>query len=195
MHTTKDIADRLEVNAQTIRRWSQQFADHLSDGARNKDALQFTDDDLLTLWSIRRWRQLGYSLDEIGSRLTSGQRVSEDLPDAADQDGPDRRAIMIPEAQFTGALAEIRRLEGERERLLIERDRAIDQRETDRQVMTDRITALEREIGALQGKLTVIEADRQPASYWLTRIAVAVLFTVIAVAVIAGVILLLIPRA
>lgn len=190
MHTTKAIADRLEVNAQTIRRWCSQYADYLSDNTRNKDALQFTDDDLVVLWSIRRWRQLGYSLDDIGDRLAAGQRVSEDMPQTADDSSSEHRAIMIPEAQFTAALAEIRRLEGERERLVIERDKALALRESERDNLTGRIEALTSELAELRGRLAVIETDRRPASYWLTRLVLAVLAAVVLVVIVAVVVLM-----
>lgn len=171
MHTTRDIAQRLDINAQTVRRWSEQFSDHLS-GERSGDAWQFTDDDLLLLWSVRRWRQLGYSHADIAQRIGQGERVSEPLPDAPASDEP-ARALLIPEAQFTAALAEIKRLEGERERLLIERDRAAAGRDD----LTQQIRGLERELGELRGKLAILEDERRPLAFWLITLALAVAVT------------------
>lgn len=188
MHTTKDIAVRLDINPQTVRRWARQYADYMSDGSQHADALQFSDDDLLVLWSVRRWRQLGYSLGDIADRLGQGERVSEPPPEAPASDAPPR-AVMVPEGVHTAALAEVRRLEADRERLIIERDRAVEQRESDRQTLSDQIRGLEREIGELRGKLAVLETDRQPASWWLNRAVVAVLAAVVLTVIIAGVVL------
>ena len=184
MHTTKDLSERLGVNAQTVRRWAAQYSTHLN-GERTGDSFSFSDDDLLLLWSVRRWRQLGYSLEDIGDRLAAGERTSEPPPSAQTTDEPPR-ALMIPEAQFTAALAEIKRLETDRERLLIERDQAVGKLDDERaawladrhQVVSDlntRINGLEREIGELRGKLTVVESERRPVTFWLIVLALAIL--------------------
>jgi DNA-binding transcriptional MerR regulator len=184
MHTTKDIAKRLGVNAQTVRRWSSQYDDHLT-GERTGDSFTYTDDDFLLLWSVRRWRQLGYSLEDIRERLAQGERISEPPPEAPTSDEPPR-ALMIPESQFTAALAEIKRLEADRERLVIERDNALAKLDSERtawlddrnQVVSDlngRINGLEREIGELRGKLAVVESERRPVMFWLIVLAVAII--------------------
>lgn len=172
MHTTKDIASRLGVNAQTVRRWSELYADHLT-GERSGDAWQFSDDDLLLLWSVRRWRQLGYSLDDIAQRVRQGERTTDAIPAGESADDNPPRALMVTEGVHTAALAEVRRLEGERERLLIERDHAIQGRE----LLNDQIRGLERELGVLRGKLDILESERRPLAFWLVTLALAVTIT------------------
>src|SRR5690606_22330490 len=174
MHTTKDIAARLGVNAQTVRRWAETYQRHMSANLTG-DAFQYTDDDLLLLWSVRRWRQLGYSLSEIEQRLSAGERTTDELPVGPVADDAPPRAIMVPEGVHTAALAEIRRLEGERERLLIERDHAVEQREQDVSRLNDQIRGLEREIGELRGKLESLP----PLRFWLAVMGVAIVVTVV----------------
>lgn len=173
MQTTKEVSQRLGVNVQTIRRWSDEYRDYMSESAHNGDKRTYTDDDLLLLWSIRRWRQLGLSLPEISERLTKGERTNDGLPPLATDEPP--KAVMVSETVHTAALAEIHRLEADRDRLLAERDSAL----VDKQVFSERITALEREIGRLQGTL----AERQSTRFWLIALAAAVAITVIVTAI------------
>jgi DNA-binding transcriptional MerR regulator len=184
MHSTTELSTRLGVNAATIRRWSDEYQQHMSADSHTGDARQYTDDDLLVLWSVRRWRQLGYSLDDIRSRLADGQRASEPLPSAPTSDEVPR-ALMIPESVHTVALAEIKRLEADRDRLQIERDLAIEKRDEAASTLNGRINALEREIGELRGKLGVIESERRPASWWLRWLAIAVVAAVLVTAAVA----------
>lgn len=176
MHTTKDIAARLGVNAQTIRRWADLYRQHLT-GELTGDSFAFSDDDLLLLWSVRRWRQLGYSLGDIADRLAAGQRTGDALPPVATDPGEPPRAILVPEGVHTAALAEIKRLEGERERLLIERDNAL----ADRETLNQQIRGLEREIGELRGKLAIVEHERRPLAFWLVTLALAVSITALVI--------------
>lgn len=169
MHTTKDIAQRLEINPQTVRRWADMYHAHISSSAFTADQRLFTDDDLLALWSVRRWRQLGLSLDEIGDRLASGQRASEPPPEPPD--GDRRRVEVVPAAVHSAVLAELRQLEHERDRLLSERDTA----RIEAGKFADRIVELERAIGEARGRLQIVESERQPAAYWLKLLALAVL--------------------
>lgn len=184
MHTTKDIAQRLDINPQTVRRWSDIYHAHISFSAFTADQRQYTDDDLLVLWSVRRWRQLGLSLDDIGDRLASGQRASEAPPEPPA--GDRRRVEMVPAAVHSAALAELRQLEHERDRLLAERDSA----RVEAGKFADRIVELERAIGEARGRLQIVEAERQPAAYWLRWLAVAVVLALVLGAALALLVLL-----
>lgn len=184
MHTTTDISTRLGVNAATIRRWADQYEQYMSAESHTGDARQYSDDDLLLLWSIRRWRQLGYALPEIGERLAKGERTTDEIPPLESVEPP--KAVMVSESVHTAALAEIRRLDGERARLLIERDAATVKNET----LNERIAGLEREIGELQGTLKERPAvehwiDRldNERRKWLIALAAAVILAVVATAI------------
>lgn len=192
MHTTRQVADRLGMNPQTIRRWSDQYQAHMSAESRRADQRQYTDDDLVLLWSVKRWREFGYSLEEIEQRIEAGERTSEPPPDPPADSDQHRQPVTVPEAQHTAALAEIRRLNADVERLLIERDEAASKLDRERgdwsteraHVVANynsRINDLERQIGRLEGQLS----DRRPAEYWLRWLAVAVVAAVVLTAALA----------
>lgn len=73
-HTVGQVADLLDASGSTVRRWANEFSEHLSGGANpgKGTARQFTDDDL---------RILGY----VASRTAAGVPVAEiarELPTA-----------------------------------------------------------------------------------------------------------------
>lgn len=178
MHTTRQLAQRLEVNPQTIRRWSDTYQQHMSADSQRADSRQYSDDDLLLLWSVSRWRALGYSIDEIGQRLAQGERTSEPPPQAVDTDNQPQRAVTVTESVHTAALAEIRRLEADRDRLTVEA-------EANRQAITelnDRIAELRYQVGVLEGDLR----NRPGLRFWLLVVAVAVVLTAIGAALLVG---------
>ena len=67
-HTPADMARALGVSTQTIRRWSDTFADLLSDGAGHRPRA-FNDTDLLILQTAQSWLSAGLTMEEARERL------------------------------------------------------------------------------------------------------------------------------
>lgn len=192
MQTTREIAERLGVNPQTIRRWSDQYETEMSSESRRADQRMYTEDDLLLLWSVKRWRELGYSLDNITQRIEAGERTTEPPPEEAITSEKHLKPVLVPEAQHATALAEIRQLSAQIQRLQTDRDDAISKLDKERTEWNkerahvvanynSQINDLQRQIGRLEGQL----GDRRPADYWLRRLAVAVVAAVLLTAALA----------
>ncbi len=71
-YTTKQTANILQVAPNTLRNWSDQYADYLSESARPgaQPERRFTDKDLTVLTYIKQLRSEGMKEDGIKSRLS-----------------------------------------------------------------------------------------------------------------------------
>lgn len=162
-----DIARRLDIHPNTVRRWADEYSAHFSASAAG-NRRRFTEDDLRVLATIASYRDQGISPAEVGRMLAAGQRVDKiPAPVTAEEEAARRDVRLVPVAQYERALDRIQALENEIDRITTERDRAT----LDQQTANQRIEALQREIGTLQGQVS----ERQPAAYWLRLLAVAVL--------------------
>lgn len=162
-----DMARRLDIHPNTVRRWAIEYKSHFSPGAIGKRRI-FTDDDLRVLATIAAYRDQGISPAEVERMLAAGQRVENIPPPVTEAEEAARRNVrLVPVAQYERALDRIQQLENELDRLTAERDSAA----LDQQAITARIETLQRELGTLQGQV----AERQPAAYWLKLLALAVL--------------------
>ena len=86
----QEVASRLEVSASTLRRWTDEFAEHLSKEARASDASQsrrYTNEDLTTLITVKGLMTEGMSYDQVRQRLSemhtersegSGDRIASE---------------------------------------------------------------------------------------------------------------------
>jgi DNA-binding transcriptional MerR regulator len=68
----QEMASRLEVSASTLRRWTEEFTEFLSEEARSTDAGQphrYTNEDLTTLITVKGLMTEGLSYDQVRQRL------------------------------------------------------------------------------------------------------------------------------
>ncbi len=139
--TSGELATLLGVSDQTIRAWTETFAESLSDSAKpdrpmqgnRKAPLFFSPDDQEILATVASLRQRQQSFDEIKAALKNGER--EPLPEPADQEGqPGTALTMLPPAALMRELVEhkerlahyegrLLELEGQRARLLTDQKR------------------------------------------------------------------------
>jgi DNA-binding transcriptional MerR regulator len=69
----QEVASRLEVSASTLRRWTDEFAEFLSEEARASDASQarrYTNEDLTALITVKGLMTEGMSYDQVRQRMS-----------------------------------------------------------------------------------------------------------------------------
>jgi DNA-binding transcriptional MerR regulator len=142
-YTTAQVYHRLDIPKPTIRNWSAEYAQFLSDRARPDDGKTrvFTHDDLVVLNTVRHFTRVeGLNSNEhIREILASGQRIAE-LP--ARRTPEEEQALesiqLVPAAQVERALDQVamlqshveqtsrsaREIETERDQALIALDEA-----------------------------------------------------------------------
>ena len=178
-YKTGDVARRVGIHPNTARTWADTFSTHFSDSARGSRR-KFTEKDVRVLATIAHLRDRGFELDDIQDLLKNPENFV-DLPPEPDEAEAARRAVaLVPQAQVERALDRIVQLENERDKLLAERDSALNNNVE----LNTRINTLEREIGVLEGQLQVLKVERRPASYWLTVIAAVAIAVVIVAALV-----------
>ena len=76
MNTPKDICDKFGVSRETVRQWTNQFADYLSPTATPEKGRQrnYTEDDLHVFALVSGMKTTGSTTEEISAALASGQR-------------------------------------------------------------------------------------------------------------------------
>jgi DNA-binding transcriptional MerR regulator len=110
------IASRLGVHADTIRDWSDDFAEFFSSGAQKGANLrrEFDLNDEIVLNTINELRKQGIALEEIRARLRNGERI-ETLPALNEPVAPESAMVIYQkitrlEIQLETALDEVERL-------------------------------------------------------------------------------------
>lgn len=188
---TSDLAKWLGLAAVTIRQWSAgDWAQYLSPTAQGGEGRSrvFTELDARIIAHIARLKASGQDRDSIHAALKSMQaddwRGLPDMPAAP----PDYEPIpMIPreaaettiDQQRRGLMREITIIEERVERL---QDELLIERESKAALQIE-LTAAREQIGELRGKLSIIERERRPASFWLIVLAAAIVLTGLAVAI------------
>jgi len=76
MITPKEASKSLTIPASTLRRWSNEFSDHLSPHKKG-DHRSYTTTDLDTLFKIKELLDNGLRYDDIHSRLNAIEKPSE----------------------------------------------------------------------------------------------------------------------
>jgi len=89
---TKEVATHLGVSVGTMRNWSDQYADYLSETARpgHLPERRFTDHDLTVLTYIKQLRSEGLQAEQIRSRLdettlATGEIITQQTTTEADK--------------------------------------------------------------------------------------------------------------
>ena len=139
------IAKRLDVTTQTVRGWSDDYKDFLSEDAvpEKGGTRNFNDEDLRVLVLIASMRADGESFDSIRLALTNGRRGTMILPMVASEEtdvNEPRGSAIITRLATTAA-----RYEGEIKAISDERNRLVGELEREREA---RIMAVERAVRA-----------------------------------------------
>jgi DNA-binding transcriptional MerR regulator len=188
--TSGQLAALLGVSDQTIRAWTETFAEHLSDSAKDrpmlgsrKAPLYFTPDDQETMATAAALRQKKKSFDEINAALKRGER--EPFPESDDHEPqPGTALTMLPPAALMRELVEhkerlahyegrLLELEGQRARQLTDQKRLdevsgqLKEVREDRNRLLGEVEALrearleaEKHAARLEGRLEGLEAQQ-----------------------------------
>ena len=152
MARIKDISDSLGVTSQTIRSWSDRFANFLSEGATppKGETRNFVDDDVAVFTTVAALQARGMNFDQIEAELRKDFRVDNPTLEADQQLAtPAGRATMIER---------VNKLVADNESLTKERDE-----------LRQQVADLNREVGRLEGRLDsgganrVVELERKIA--------------------------------
>lgn len=90
MYSTKEVADALGVSGQTIRAYTTEFGDYLSDDATPPSGgrRRFTDEDLRVLEAAKSLLDRGLTYDATRERLAQGVHTIEVEPEEAEETEP-----------------------------------------------------------------------------------------------------------
>jgi DNA-binding transcriptional MerR regulator len=99
-HPTKPASDKLQVSANTLRNWSEQYSDFLSLGARpgSKPERRFTEHDLTVLTYVKQLRSEGLERPAIIERLNETTFENVELLEATLQQTTELAPPALPEA-------------------------------------------------------------------------------------------------
>ena len=108
-----EVANQLEVSPSTLRRWSNEFADSLSDSAGRPGSAsgsqaahrRYTDEDLETLMTVKGLLSEGMSYVQVGKRLGALRlrRATSDQTDVDGADEPDQVRALGPSLRDSAA--------------------------------------------------------------------------------------------
>jgi DNA-binding transcriptional MerR regulator len=149
----KQVADRLGKHDNTIRKWAQQFSDHLSPAPSKGEHRIFTDDDLRIFAFISRLSDTGMRYEEIQDalkhKMDEGTPFPPVLPTVASESSS---LITQQELETRLALkdAELRELQGRLEELRHQ----IQQHKEEREGFVTQVSKLSEEIGRLKAELS-----------------------------------------
>src|SRR5262249_31616316 len=124
-YTTAQLHQRLGVPKPTIRNWSSEYAQFLSERARPGEGKTrlFTYDDLIVLNTVRYYARVegGNNNDRIRQVLASGQRITE-LPKCRTRE--EERVLdqiqLVPAIQLERAIDRVTSLKKETEKVMLE---------------------------------------------------------------------------
>lgn len=154
MYTRTDVAKHFQTTAETIRRWSRDFARYLSPSANSSTKSEYTDDDMDVLTFIHDAYQNNDKTDDIALMLASGQRGTW-------SGVLQNRSIEVTENQFE-QIVKIRQERDDLQTALTDARTQIavlQQQVKDTQALRDEIRQLNREIGKLEARIEMMQED------------------------------------
>ena len=176
MNTVTELARAFDVTPPTIRRWTSEFSDSLSDyaNAPKGKTREYTDNDAAILAKVAEMRRVNADYETISAALADGDRgqwpVEPDQPAGPAQDAPgqDQNTFALV-SQLTAKAAN---LEGELNATKQERDRLLDEVKEARQDAQDaagRATIAETELRILKD-LTEQKPPQEENLTWWQRV-------------------------
>jgi DNA-binding transcriptional MerR regulator len=168
-----EVSKRLKVHANTIRNWADEYSTFMSPDALGKSPggkRRFTEDDLRILATVAELRNQGIGSDKIRDALASGRRADIIPPLPSPEEESARQSIaLIPLPEYTRILDLLKSREEELARVIAERDAAL----KDKDIFSERIADLQREIGLIEGELNVLKTERLSTPVLLRLAAVS----------------------
>jgi DNA-binding transcriptional MerR regulator len=100
-YATKQAATKLQVSPNTLRNWSDQYSDYLSESARPgyQPERRFTEKDLTILGYIKQLRAEGMKEDGIKERLTETSFTDIEVLAPTIQQAPEGTNVIAPTTQ------------------------------------------------------------------------------------------------
>jgi DNA-binding transcriptional MerR regulator len=76
-YSVGQVAASVAISKQSVRAWTDRFADHLSDTATPAEGIErrYTSGDIEILATVKNFRGRGVSLTDIGPRIARGDRL------------------------------------------------------------------------------------------------------------------------
>lgn len=171
---TGELAALLRVSENTLRNWSKEYADFLTDRARGAQpgaTREFDEADVYTLATIAELRDRGLTVDQVKADLRGGFRVLK-LPQRGDPDveAARERVELVPAAQVDLWMERVQNLQAELarlvelhraevDRLVSERDVAINEAKASQQQRID----AEKKAARLEGEIAQLVIRLQEA--------------------------------
>ena len=162
MFTTSGIQRLYDVSPQTVRNWTNEFAQHLSMSATPKTGQrrQYTLEDLTVFTLVKEMTDKGFTYEEIAVSLGNGDRG--DIPEGAkkgDDEDPLNNASPEEVARTLALIRERDTALGRIEELLKENTKK-DEQLVD---LNKQISELNREIGRLEVRLEMEQEKNKEA--------------------------------
>jgi len=163
MATVTDFSKAFDVQPNTIRYWSKQYADFLSDDANpgKGETRIYSDDDGRVIAFIAEMRNEGQTFENISASLAAGERGQWPIDDKKTRQDADREGEPVDNrtmALVTQLTAKAASLEGENKALTEERDYLRTQYET----AIERATIAETKLEILTSSSTETAPESQP---------------------------------
>jgi DNA-binding transcriptional MerR regulator len=159
--TRPALASRLGVSVPTLRKWEGEFSNWLRTPPGRLGQGQkkiYLDDDVLTLATIHRLREEGFTYDDIRARLDAelATATPDDIPDAPG----DAPAPSVGLSLYMDTVRALEATEGELRAVSAERDRLLEDLKSERSARLD----AERRAAFAEGKASAGQNVSQDAS-------------------------------
>ena len=102
-YTPSQVATRLDVSTNTIRRWCEQYADHLSEEANGRPRI-FSEQDIAVFEYVAACRTDGMTPDDIGQRLDETTLTPAEIVVPEDAEKPQIEQEPSPDIQAPALL-------------------------------------------------------------------------------------------
>lgn len=158
MYQTKDVCDVFGISRQTVRIWSEEFAEHLSPSATPQKGQQrnFSDADMAVFALVHEVKGRGGTYDTAHLQLKSGQRGEPPRTRMSIQVEPDNQLSSL-RSQITKLSNQLEITTQERDELRISaaQEKALRERADEQLAKAEqKIDKLNQEIGMLKAQVS-----------------------------------------
>lgn len=178
--TPQDVATHLDVSPSTLRRWSDEFAEFLSDGANSspgKTHRRYTEQDIDRLSTVKAFMSEGLTYEQVRQQLRDQQDVSTNMALISNQEAASVIMHYISETVenlHQGQVSVLNSQAANRELMGVVIQDNFNLKEENNRLRT-RMLELERQIGELRREATMHrEAMRQEIEMKWTELYEAV---------------------